>query len=98
MCATIPEQRGAVMRRPRMSTGAWIFTGLICAAVIAPTTVYAATIARFALVSPSGKYSAGITAERQLLTVAAGAAQIVRISGGSNTGNCKAIYTPPAGK
>jgi len=78
-----------------MSTGAWIFTGLVCAAVIAPTTVYAASIARFALVSPSGKYAAGITAQRQLLTTPIGPAQVIRISGGSFSG-CKTIYTPPA--
>src|SRR3954454_18749918 len=98
MCATIPEQRGAVMRRPRMSTGAWIFTGLICAAVIAPATVYAASITKFAVTNSSGQYVAGVTPQHQLYTTAIGPSAIVRIAGGSNTGNCKAIYTPPTGK
>ena len=86
------------MRRPRMSTGAWIFTGLICAAVIAPASVYAASLTKIALYNSSATYSAGITPQHQLLTTAIGSNSVVRISGGSNTANCKTIYTPPTGK
>ena len=86
------------MRRPRMSTGAWIFTGLICAAVIAPASVYAASLTKIALYNSSGTYAAAVTPDHQLLTTPTGSNRVVRISGGSNTANCKTIYTPPAGK
>ena len=86
------------MRRPRMSTGAWIFTGLVCAAIIAPASVYAATLTRIALYNSSGTYAAGVTPQHQLLTTPIGANVIVRIGGGSATANCKTIYTPPTGK
>jgi hypothetical protein len=85
------------MRRPRVSTGAWIFTGLICAAVIAPVGVYAATVSRVALVGPSGKTTAGITAQHQLLTASIPPSQIVRAATVSTSG-CKTVYTPPANK
>ena len=85
------------MRRPRMSTGAWIFTGLVSAAVIAPVTVYAAAITKVALVGPSGTHAVSVTAQGQLLTAPISPARVIRISGGSLSG-CKTVYTPPAKK
>lgn len=84
------------MRRPRLSTGAWIFTGLICASLIAPVGVYAASLTKVALASPSGT-TAGITTQHQLLTTTIPSSRVIRISGGS-VGGCKTIYTPPQGK
>jgi hypothetical protein len=85
------------MRRPKMSTGAWIFTGLICAAVIAPASVYAAAVTKFALSNSSGSNVATITSQHQLLTTTIGPSHVVHAEGGA-PGPCKAIYTPPAGK
>lgn len=85
------------MRRPRMSTGAWIFTGLVCAAVIAPATVYAAAVAKTAIVGRGGTNTADVTAQHQLLTVPISPSRVIRAEAGV-PGPCKAIYTPPAGK
>lgn len=85
------------MRRPRMSTGAWICTGLIAAAVIAPTTVYAASLAKTALVGLRGTNTADVTRQHQLLTTPIGPSRVVHANAGV-PGPCKAIYTPPAGK
>lgn len=85
------------MRRPRMSTGAWIFTGLVCAAVIAPATVYAATITKVALSGSNGTNVATVTAQHQLLTAAIPPSQVVRVVKTVSTG-CTSVYTPPAGK
>lgn len=86
------------MRRPRMSTGAWIFTGLVCAAVIAPATVYAAAVAKTALVGAHGTNIAAVTPQHQLLTTEIGPSHVIRLSGGSIQSGCKTFYTPPAGK
>jgi hypothetical protein len=80
-----------------MSTGAWIFTGLICAAVIAPASVYAAAITKVALTGASGTNVASVTTQHQLLTAPVTPSQVVRVSGGSLSG-CKTVYTPPAHK
>jgi hypothetical protein len=81
-----------------MSTGAWIFTGLICAAVIAPASVYAASMTRVALAGLHGTNAADVTAQHQLLTTPISSSRVVRITGGSLTPVCNTIYTPPAHK
>jgi hypothetical protein len=80
-----------------MSTGAWIFTGLICTAVIAPASVYAAAVAKTQLVGSTQSHVAGVTAQGQLLATAISPSHVVRIGSGSLSG-CASIYTPPAGK
>jgi hypothetical protein len=80
-----------------MSTGAWIFTGLICAAVIAPTSVYAASITKVLLVGPGGTNVASVTAQHQLLTAPIPPSQVVRAVKVAHSG-CTTVYTPPAGK
>lgn len=84
------------MRRPRMSTGAWIFAGLVSAAVIAPATVYAATITKVALVGSDGT-TAGVTPQHQLLTVPIGPSKVVHAVKVVHSG-CTVVYSPPAGK
>lgn len=86
------------MRRPRMSTGAWIFTGLICAAVIAPASVYAASITKVALAGSSGTHVAGITTQHQLLTAPIAPSRVVRGVAVSLSSGCKTVYSPPAHK
>ncbi len=86
------------MRRPHTSTGAWIFTCLIAAAVLAPATVYAAAITKTAITNSTGTTAATVTAQHQLLTANISPSAVVRISGGSNTAGCKSFYTPPAHK
>jgi hypothetical protein len=85
------------MRRPRMSTGAWVFAGLICVAAIAPASVYAAVATRVSLVSPSGTNTSFITAQHQLLTATIAPSRVIHAEAGV-PGPCKAIYTPPAHK
>jgi hypothetical protein len=82
-----------------MSTGAWIFSGLICAAVIAPVGVYAASLTKVALVGPGGTTTSQITAQHQLLTTQIAPGQVIHAatSTGTNT-PCKVVYTPPAHK
>jgi hypothetical protein len=81
-----------------MSTGAWIFTGLITAAVLAPVSVYAASITKTAIANSTGTTVASVTAQHQLLTANISPSAVVRLSGGSNTAGCKSFYTPPAHK
>lgn len=85
------------MRRPRMSTGAWIFLGLICAAVIAPVGVYAATVTNVRLLGAGSTTAASVTAQHQLLTTQIAPARVIHKEAGV-PGPCKAVYTPPAGK
>jgi hypothetical protein len=80
-----------------MSTGAWIFSGLICAAVIAPVTVYAASVSKVTIGTTTNSHTASVTALGQLLTAPISPTRVVRISGGSLSG-CKTVYTPPAHK
>jgi hypothetical protein len=87
------------MRRPRMSTGAWICTGLICAAIIAPATVYAASITKVLVAGPGGTNVATVTAQHQLLTAQISPSQVVRVvKGVPSGGGCTTVYTPPTGK
>jgi hypothetical protein len=79
-----------------MSTGAWIFAGLVSAAVIAPATVYAATITKVALVGSDGT-TAGVTPQHQLLTVPIGPSKVVHAVKVVHSG-CTVVYSPPAGK
>ena len=84
------------MRRPKMSTGAWIFTGLVCAAVIAPVSVYAATVTNVRLLGASGTV-AGVTSQRQILTTQIAPSHVIHAAKNVN-GPCTVVYTPPAGK
>lgn len=86
------------MRRARMSTGAWIFTGLICAAIIAPASVYAASITKVLVAGPGGTNVATVTAQHQLLTAQISPSQVVRVVKLVPPGGCTTVYTPPAGK
>jgi hypothetical protein len=81
-----------------MSTGAWIFTGLICAAVIAPASVYAASTSKVALANKNGSTVATITSEHQLLTAPISPSRVVRVVSVSISSGCKSVYSPPAGK
>jgi hypothetical protein len=80
-----------------MSTGAWIFTGLICAAVLAPASVYAAAITKVSLSSSDGAHVASVTPQHQLLTAPILPSHVIHAEAGV-PGPCKAIYTPPAHK
>lgn len=86
-------------RKPHMSTGAWIFAGLVSAAVIAPTAVYAAVNSTVAIGTKSNTVTANVTPNRQLLTATVATRSVVRGSLFSDvSGQCGSTYTPPAGK
>lgn len=87
------------MRRPRMSTGAWIFaTAALVLAVAAPVS-YAAATSTVAIGNPSGDYTAQVDNERQLVTVdGAQPHQMVRFAVVVSPNSCQVVYTPPAGK
>ena len=80
-----------------MSTGAWICTGLIGAAAIAPGSVYAATLTKTLIAGPGGTNVASVTGQHQLLTVPIAPAQVMHANKNVN-GPCTAVYTPPAHK
>src|SRR6059058_4707459 len=86
------------MRRPRMSTGAWIFASVIAAAVIAPTAVYAAATSTVAIGNTANSNTATVTTQHQLLSTIVGPKQVVHFEGGTGTSGCFPVYTPPAGK
>jgi hypothetical protein len=81
-----------------MSTGAWIFSGIIGAAIIAPAGVYAAVSSTVAIGNPSNGTTATVDGASQLLTNASGPKNMVEFEGQASAGNCGAVYTPPAGK
>jgi hypothetical protein len=83
-----------------MSTGAWIFTGLVCAAVIVPASVYAAAVAKTQLVGSTQTHVAGVTAQGQLLTTPISPSRVVRAVTTTANANtlCQNVYTPPPGK
>jgi hypothetical protein len=81
-----------------MSTGAWIFTGLVTAAVVAPTAVYAAASSTVAIGNPNNTTTATVTTQHQLLTTTIAPRDVIRTSGAVAGTTCEALYTPPAGK
>jgi hypothetical protein len=82
-----------------MSTGAWICTGLICAAVIAPASVFAAAAAKTQLIGSTTSHVGSITSQGQLLTAQTAPSHLIRAVTGTATNTpCKTVYTPPAGK
>lgn len=83
-------------RRVRMSTGAWVFAGLIGAAAVAPVSVYAASIAKTAIAGTNGTV-ASVTPQHQLLTTTIAPSQVVHIAVASYV-TCKSVYKPPTGK
>ncbi len=85
------------MRGPHMSTGAWIFTGLVTAAIVAPTAVYAAASSTVAIGNTTNAATATVTANHQLLTTTVAPKDVVNTVGFASEG-CDAVYTPPAGK
>jgi hypothetical protein len=87
----------AVMRGLHMSTGAWIFTGLVTAAVVAPTAVYAAATSTVAIGNANGAATATVTGNHQLLTTTVAPKDVVHAVG-SASNSCAAVYVPPAGK
>jgi hypothetical protein len=86
------------MRRPNMSTGAWLFSGIVAAALIAPAGVYAAVTSHVAIGNVGNATTATVTSEHQLLTTPIAPNAIVRITGATQSSSCTLIYTPPAGK
>ncbi|MFL6237907.1 MAG: hypothetical protein ACJ735_00245 [Actinomycetes bacterium] len=86
------------MRRPQMSTGAWIFTGLVTAAIVAPTAVYAAASSTVAIGNTSGTTTATVTPQHQLLTTTIAPRDVIRTSGAVGGTVCQPVYIPPAGK
>jgi hypothetical protein len=89
------EVRG--MRRLHMSTGAWLFCGIIAAALIMPAGVYAAVSSHVAIGNVGNSTTATVTSQNQLLTTIVPPNAIVRITG-TSSGTCPVIYTPPTGK
>ncbi len=81
-----------------MSTGAWIFTSVVAASVIAPTAVYAAVTSTVAIGNAAGNTTVAVTAQRQLLTATVAPGAVLRISGAVAGTQCAPLYTPPAGK
>ncbi|HET7056990.1 MAG TPA: hypothetical protein VFI12_11040 [Thermomicrobiales bacterium] len=83
-----------------MSTGAWLFCGIVAAALIAPAGVYAAVNSHVAIGNVGNATTATVDAEHQLLTAVVAPSDIVRISGAANVASngCSVIYTPPTGK
>jgi len=86
------------MRRPDMSTGAWLFCGIVTAALIAPAGVYAAVNSHVAIGNVGNSTTATVTPDHQLLATTIDPKSIVRFSGGNLSGGCQPIYIPPAGK
>ncbi len=85
------------MRRPRMSTGAWIFTTAVTVAVIAPTAVYAAASSVVAIGDTTSTRTVAVTTQNQLLTTPIAPRQVIH-GYFSSGGGCAAVYWPPAGK
>jgi hypothetical protein len=81
-----------------MSTGAWIFTSVVTAAVIAPTAVYAAATSTVAIGNTGNSATATVTTQHQLLTAVVAPRDVVHGSGYAGPGQTVAVYTPPAGK
>ncbi|MDX6296629.1 MAG: hypothetical protein QOI51_486 [Nocardioidaceae bacterium] len=85
------------MRRPHLSTGAWIFASVIAASVIAPTAVYAAVNSTVAIGDSRTGATVNVTSDHQLLTTTVGPKSVVT-GWGQGSGSCGVVYSPPAGK
>jgi hypothetical protein len=86
------------MRRPHLSTGAWLFSGIVAAALITPAGVYAAVNSRVAIGNPGNALTATVTSQHQLMTTTVAPSQVVRAVTVSISAGCKAVYSPPAHK
>jgi len=88
------------MRRPHLSTGAWLFSGIVAAALITPAGVYAAVNSRVAIGNAgASSVTATVTQQHQLLTTSVAPRDIVRISPPTNpTSDCRELWVPPVGK
>ncbi|MBV9871760.1 MAG: hypothetical protein JO214_14160 [Frankiaceae bacterium] len=86
------------MRRPHMSTGAWIFASVVAAAIIAPAGVYAAASQTVAIGNAANSATATVNSIGQLQTNPTGPKNIVHFSGTVFSGACGPLYQPPAGK
>jgi len=84
------------MRRPHPSTGAWLFFGIVTAAMIAPAGVYAAVNSHVAIGNIGNATTATVTTQHQLLTAVVPPSEILRFNGQANANGV--IYTPPKGK
>src|SRR5690348_4805392 len=87
------------MRRPHMSTGAWIFaTAALVLAVGAPIS-YAAVTSTVAIGNTgSSTATATVTGNHQLLTTTIASKNVVHVVGSASSDSCNLFYTPPAGK
>ena len=88
------------MRRPHMSTGAWIFaTAALVLAVGAPIS-YAAVSSTVAIGNTGNSTTtAAVTTNHQLLTTTIAPSNVIIASGGTDLNdNCYPVYTPPVGK
>jgi hypothetical protein len=87
------------MRRPHLSTGAWIFLSVVTAAIVAPVGVYAAATSTVSIGNTNNANTATVTPTNQLQTTMIAPKSVVRFEGAVATGgNCSSIYTPPTGK
>jgi hypothetical protein len=86
------------MRRPQLSTGAWLFCGIVAAALIAPAGVYAAVNSRVAIGNVNNPSTAFVTGQRQLLSTMVAPRNIVRFERDVSGQGCSTLYTPPSGK
>jgi hypothetical protein len=86
------------VRRPHLSTGAWIFAGIVTAAIIAPIGVYAAATSTTAIGNISNATTATVTSQHQLLTSQIAPNNVVHVFVGFGGDFCTSVYTPPAGK
>jgi hypothetical protein len=81
-----------------MSTGAWLFAGLIGAALVAPAGVYAAVNSKVAIGNPGpSTVTATVTQEHQLLTTTVDPRQMFTFVGNAS-GICDTLFMPPEGK
>jgi hypothetical protein len=87
------------MHRPHLSTGAWLFCGIVTAALIAPAGVYAAVNSKVAIGNVgSSTTTATVDAEHQLLTTMVDPRRMIRLYGSFNGTACHTLYTPPRGR
>jgi hypothetical protein len=93
---TSPRTRRTILRRPHPSTGAWLFCGLVAAALITPAGVYAAVNSHVAIGNVGNATTATVTTDHQLLTAVVPPHDILRFTGGPNAKGV--IYDPPPGK